>query len=318
MKHSYKLSTLALAVMLLMIVPFNLSGQENMTFLGNWGGGGGEIRAVANFGDLVYYGIGNQFAITSFEDPANPFTAATLTLDDMVEDIVWKVSGGVTYALVSGSTLNIIDVTNPLAPVLLSTFALSGYGEGLGVSGDYAYIAVGSSGMQIIDITDPANPVDVVTLAGSSPGAYAEGINVVSPYAYLGNGGGTEIFDISDPTNATLVGTMVNDGWIQDVMPISNYLYVCDWGNGIDILDISDPASPVYVSTLSNPKNADIMFDGNYGYIASREFGVTVIDVTDPGAPTLVGTYDTDGVVRKVSFGSINMGGTQEGHVFTA
>ncbi len=320
MKHSYKLPTLVLAVMLLMIVPFTIFAQdaENMTFLGNWGGGGGEIRAVANFGDLVYYGIGNQFAITSFEDPANPFTASTLTLDDMVEDIVWKVNAGVTYALVSGSTLNIIDVTNPMAPALVSTTALSGYGEGLGVSGDYAYIAVGSSGMQIIDITDPASPVDVVTLAGGSEGAYAEGINVVYPFAYLGNGGGTDIFDITDPLNASLTGTMANDGWIQDAMPISNYLYACDWGNGIDIIDISDPASPVYVSTLSNPKNADIMFDGNYGYIASREFGVTVIDVTDPGAPTVVGTYDTDGVVRKVSFGSINMSGTQQGHVFAA
>ncbi|NQV16581.1 T9SS type A sorting domain-containing protein [bacterium] len=319
MKHSYKLSTLVLAGLLLMMVPFTLSAQgENMSFLGNWGEGGGEMRAVANFGDLVYYGIGNQFVITSFEDPANPFTAATLTLDDMVEDIVWKVSGGVTYVLVSGSTLNIIDVTNPLAPALISTTELTGYGEGLGVSGDYVYIGAGSAGMQIIDISDPANPSSVATLAGASPGAYAEGINVSSPYAYLGNGGGTDIFDISDPTNAFLVGTMVNDGWIQDAMPISNYLYACDWSNGIDIIDISNPASPVHVSTLSNPVNADITFDGNFGYIASREYGVTVIDVTDPAAPTVLGTFDTEGVVRKISFGSINIDGNQEGHLFAA
>ena len=317
MINSYKIKMMGIIVSLAILTPSNVYA-DNMSFIGNWGGGGGEIRAVANYGDLVYYGIGSVFTITSFEDPANPYTAASITLDDMVEDIVWKVSSGVTYAFVSGSSLNILDVTNPTAPTLLSTTALSGYGEGLAVSGDYAYMAVGSSGMQIIDISNPASPTSVATLAGGSGSGYAEGINVSSPYAYLGNGAGTEIFDITDPTNAFLAGTLENDGWIQDAMPISNYVYSCDWSNGIDIIDVSDPTNPTYVSTLTNSINADIMFDGNYGYIASKQDGLTVIDVSDPGAPTTIATYDTDGSVRKVSFGSISMNGTQTGHIFGA
>jgi len=317
MINCYKIKMMGIIVSLAILTPSNVYA-DNMSFIGNWGGGGGEIRAVANYGDIVYYGIGSVFTITSFEDPANPYTAASITLDDMVEDIVWKVSSGVTYAFVSGSSLNILDVTNPTAPTLLSTTALSGYGEGLAVSGDYAYMAVGSSGMQIIDISNPASPTSVATLAGGSGSGYAEGINVSSPYAYLGNGAGTEIFDITDPTNAFLAGTLENDGWIQDAMPISNYVYSCDWSNGIDIIDVSDPTSPTYVSTLTNSINADIMFDGNYGYIASKQDGLTVIDVSDPGAPTTIATYDTDGSVRKVSFGSISMNGTQTGHIFGA
>ena len=318
MKHSYKLSTLVLAVLLLMMVPATVSADNvNMTFLGNWGAGGGDIRGVANFGDLVYYGITDQFTITSFEDPANPYTSASLDLGDMIEDIVWKVSGGTTYALVTaGQNLKIIDITNPTAPVLLSSLALAGYGEGLAVSGNYVYVTAGGSGMEVIDITDPAAPASVAVVIGGSAGPWAEGINVSGSYAYLGNGGGTEIFDISDPTNPTLVSTIPNDGWIQDVMPISNYLYVCVYSVGIDIVDISDPGNPAYVSTLSNPKNSDVMFDGNFGYIASKEYGLTVLDVTNPGAPTTLGTIDTDGSVRKVSFGSINMGGTQTAHIF--
>ena len=93
MKHSYKLVNLVLAILLFAMVPVTLSAENaNMSFLGNWGAGGGDIRGVANFGDLVYYGVTDQFTITSFEDPANPFTSATLNLDDMIEDIVWKVS----------------------------------------------------------------------------------------------------------------------------------------------------------------------------------------------------------------------------------
>ena len=316
---SYKTKMMGIIVSLAILTPSN-AYADNMSFIGNWGGGGGEIRAVSNYGDLVYYGIGSVFTITSFEDPTNPYTAASITLDDMVEDIVWKVSSGITYAFVSGSSLNILDVTNPLAPTLLSTTALSGYGEGVAVSGEYAYVAVGSSGMQIIDISNPASPTSVATLVGGSGSGYAEAINVSSPYAYLANGAGTEIFDITDPTNASLVGTYADThgNWVQDAMPISNYVYLCVWDIGIDIIDVSDPTNPTYVSTLANSINADIMFDGNYGYIASKQDGLTVIDVSDPGAPTTIANYDTDGSVRKVSYGSISMSGTQTGHIFGA
>ncbi len=318
MKNSYKLSTLVLAVLLLMMVPATLSAENvNMTFLGNWGAGGGDIRGVANYGSLVYYGITDQFTITSFDDPANPYTSASLDLGDMIEDIVWKVSGGVTYALATaGQDLKIVDVTNPLAPTLLSSLTLAGYGEGLAVSGNYVYVTAGVSGMEVIDITDPTNPSSVGITNGGAEGPWAEGINVSGSYAYLGNGGGTEIFDISDPTAPTLVSTIASEGWVQDVMPISNYLYICVYSAGIDVVDISDPANPTYVSTLSNPKNSDVMFDGNFGYIASKEYGVTVLDVTDPGAPTSLGIIDTDGSVRKISFGSINMSGVQTAHIF--
>jgi len=316
MKNSYKLF-IVLLTGLFLAMPLSLVA-ENMTMMGNWGGGGGEIRAVANYGDIVYYGVGNVFTITSFENPASPFTAGSVTLDDMVEDIVWKVSSGVTYAFVSGGSLNIIDVTNPTAPALLSTTALTGYGEGLDVSGDYVYVTAGVSGMEIFDISDPANPTSIAVVVGGIASPYAEGINVSAPYAYLGNGGGLDIFDITDPTNATLVGTLENAEWVQDAMPISNYVYVCVYSHGIDVVDVSNPAAPTLVTSISNDKNADIMFDGNYGYIASRDFGVTILDVTDPASPTNLGTYDTDGTVRKVSFGAISLSGTPTGHIFAA
>ncbi|MBT4129510.1 MAG: hypothetical protein HOE44_02195, partial [Candidatus Marinimicrobia bacterium] len=319
MKHSYKLVNLVLAILLFAMVPVTLSAENaNMSFLGNWGAGGGDIRGVANFGDLVYYGVTDQFTITSFEDPANPFTSATLNLDDMIEDIVWKVSDGTTYVLATaGQTLKIIDATNPLDPTVLSTLALAGYGEGLAVSGNYAYVTAGVSGMEVIDISDPTSPSSVAVVVGGATGPWAEGINVSGDYAYVGNGSHADIYDISTPTSPSLISTIANtDGWVQDAMPISNYLYVCVWSSGIDVYDISDPASPTFVTALSNPKNSDIMFDGNYGYIASKESGVTVLDVSDPAAPTTLGIHDTEGSVRKISFGSINMGGTQTGHIF--
>jgi hypothetical protein len=319
MKHSYKLSTILLVALLLMILPMTLVAQdaENMSLLGNWGIGGGEIRAVSNQGDIVYYGVGNVLKIVGFEDPANPFSAGSVILDDMVEDIVWTVIDGQTYCVVSGTSLNIVNVTNPITPTLTSTLALAGYGEGLGISGTEVYVAVGSTGMEVIDISDPANPASIAVAAGSGSG-YAEGINVSAPYAYLGNGANVTIFDINTPSSPTIVGTYEGTDWVQDVMARGNYMYVCEWGQGVDVVNISNPADPTLVVAYANPKNADIMFDGNYGYIASREFGLTVIDVSDPAAPVTVNTFATNGTLRKVSYGAINMSGTITGHIFTA
>ncbi|MCF7824113.1 MAG: T9SS type A sorting domain-containing protein [Candidatus Marinimicrobia bacterium] len=319
MKNSYKLSTVLLAALLLMIIPSTILAQdaENMSLLGNWGIGGGEIRAVSNQGDLVYYGVGNVLKIVSFEDPANPFAAGSVILDDMVEDIVWTVIDGKTYCLVSGSSLNIVDVTNPITPSLTASMSLAGYGEGLAVSGTYAYIAAGSSGMQVINISNPASPDSVTTVAGSGSG-YAEGINVSSPYAYLGNGANVTIYDINTPETPSIVGTYEGTDWVQDAVGRGNYLYVCEWGVGVDVVDISNPASPTFVTTFSNPKNADIMFDGDFGYIASRDGGLTVIDVSSPAAPTLVNTFTTQGTLRKVSYGAITISSTVTGHIFTA
>jgi hypothetical protein len=309
---------LSLAVALLFSVGLNGQSAENMSLLGNWGEGGGEIRAVSNFGDLVYYGVGNVFKIVSFEDPANPYSASSITLDDMVEDIVWTVMDGQTYCFVVGTSLNVIDVTNPMSPSLVTTKELAGYGEGIAISGNYVYVAVGSTGMEVFDISDTANPNSVAVVAGAGSG-YAEGINVTAPYAYLANGGNLTIFDVNDPTNPSQVSAYeVDGGWIQDAKSISNYIYVCDWGVGVHVLNVSSITDPSLVTTFSNPVNADVMFDGNFGYIASRQHGLTVIDVSSPEAPTLVGTFATDGVVRKVSFGAINMDGQQKGHVFTA
>lgn len=319
MKNSYKLSTVVLAALLLMIIPFNLMAQdsENLTLLGNWGMGGGEIRAVSNQGDLVYYGVGNVLKIVSFEDPASPFSAGSVILDDMVEDIVWTVIGGQTFCIVSGSSLNIVNVTNPILPTLTATMELAGYGEGVAISGTDVYVGAGSTGMEVIDISNPAAPASIATVAGSGSG-YAEGINVSSPYAYLANGANVTIFDISTPASPVIAGTFEGSDWVQDAVARGNNLYVCEWGVGIEVVDISNPAAPTLITTFANDKNADIMFDGDFGYIASREFGVTVIDVSTATAPVLVNTFTTQGVVRKVSYGAINLSGTITGHVFTA
>ena len=71
------------------------------------------------------------------------------------------VSGDYAYVASHGSNaLEIVDVTNPAAPVHKRSFYLMSP-QSIFISGNYAYVAegFGSNGLEIIDVTNPASPV---------------------------------------------------------------------------------------------------------------------------------------------------------------
>jgi hypothetical protein len=292
----------------------------NMTFLGNFGKGEGEIRAVFAAGSLVYYGVGNKVQITSFSDPANPLKVAAVELNNLVEDVVrTSISGAQHLVVVGGSELSLVNVQNPTTPAVSANVTLEngGFGEGVATSGTYGFVAAGGAGLLIYDISDPANPSFVV---GVDSLQYCEGINIATPYAYLAAGNRTHIVDISDPTAPVYAGRIPEiSGYHQDVNVISGHAYVCDFENGIHVVDVTNPSSPNEVTFV--PLNfgvADILFDGNFAYVANRAFGLQILDITTPSAPTLGALFDTQGTLRKVAFGAITISGTPTGHIFGA
>ncbi|NCQ76500.1 MAG: hypothetical protein GPI98_24010 [Microcystis aeruginosa W13-13] len=97
------------------------------------------------------------------------------------------------------SSLQIIDISNPVAPTLKGNYDTSGRADDVQVVGNYAYVADSGSGLQIIDISNPATP----TLKGNyNTSGYAYGVQIVGNYAYVADReGGLKILDVSDFTN---------------------------------------------------------------------------------------------------------------------
>jgi hypothetical protein len=95
--------------------------------------------------------------------------------------------------------LQIIDISNPVAPTLKGNYDTSGNAEDVQIVGNYAYVADENSGLQIIDISNPATP----TLKGNyDTSGRAFGVQVVGNYAYVADyEGGLKIIDVSDFTN---------------------------------------------------------------------------------------------------------------------
>jgi hypothetical protein len=208
--------------------------------------------------------------------------------------------------------LEIFDVSDPSAPVLLSQTTLARFVVGTGaiyVQGRYAYIAESgtTNAFEIFDISNPAAPLRVSqrNLAAFNNGS-GNTIYVQGRYAYIAEGGGTtnafEIFDISNPAAPVRVSqsTLVNGGFNQvaGIHVQGNYAYIAEdgQGGGFEIFDISNPASPLRVasSTLANSATfaaAAIYVQDSYAYIVEGG-GTTnafeIFDISDPRSPSRV------------------------------
>ena len=131
----------------------------------------------------------------------------------------------------------------------------------------------------------------------SGTGLYAD-VWGEGDYAYVGSylGNGVRIFDISDPTNPTLVSTYLGEtGNFKDVKTRNGIGYFAsDNDLGMHIVDLSDPTDPKLIKQVTALQGGfndihNISVDGDYVYQADNHNAlVKVINVSDPANPYLV------------------------------
>ena len=175
------------------------------------------------------------------------------------------VSGDYVY-LVSYSSLNIIDFSDPAEPVFAASIESEGEGYfyDIAVHGSLAYLAAGRDGFQIYDVSNAYNP------------------------AHLG--------ELIWPDSGSAVAVFVRD----------NYAYVADrYLNNIRIIDVSNPADPDLVSVSDSPHEheglSDISVTGDYAFVVIDDRrpqdpnDIGIIDLTDLSNPHTVRVFGTGG-----------------------
>jgi len=100
------------------------------------------------------------------------------------EDVV--VAGNYAYVTVGTTGIDIIDISNPASPTLVSQYDTSGFAFDVFVDGNFAYVvADGSDGLQIIDISNKASPTRV---GGYDTFGDARDVFVDGNYIYVADG----------------------------------------------------------------------------------------------------------------------------------
>lgn len=140
----------------------------------------------------------NSLYIIDVTDPTSPSTMGSISLSNNPASVY--VSGRYAYIVGASGDLNIIDISDPINPTLVSSTAFF-ESTSIFISGRYAYIGNrNSDALDIIDVGDPTTPIVVgqVGIAGSPNSVFVSG-----RYAYIVSNNQLEIVDIGGMENTS-------------------------------------------------------------------------------------------------------------------
>ncbi len=200
----------------------------------------GYAWGVTVAGSYAYVADGSEgLSVVSLKNPASPASVGWIGISGTVKDVA--VVNGLAY-LAAGNSLQIVDVSNPAAPVVRGSLAF-GYPISVvevKVQNNIAYLAGSAGGLITVDVSNPSSPkqLGILAPAGNSS-ASTLGVVVNGTLAYVANYlGGLGVVDVSNPATPVLQATVMTMGDLHDVCVEPKWLYGADASATIDIIYI--------------------------------------------------------------------------------
>lgn len=232
----------------------------------------------------------------------------------------------------------IINVQNPLVPVITDQWDSTAYNQGAAAilyDNGYAYLGAMERGVLILDVSNTGNivfksqfiPDPLFGNPANAPNA--RGLAIRNDTLYVAyDAGGLRILDVTNKTNVTEVGKYRSPAIVSAAYPyynnvslVGNYAYVAVDFCGIDVVDVSDPVN-MQSSGWLNPwsclkdtvqnTNTWSGSDGHTNqlrfvpgdsifFVSGGDTEVLAVDGDNPAQPTVAGSF---GAVNDSIFGS--------------
>jgi hypothetical protein len=161
--------------------------------------------------------------------------------------------------------------------------------EGLAVDGAYVYAAMHGDGVAVLELT--ASTLELRATISDFENAW--GLAISDDVLYVADGtGGLVTVDVTDPTNASLLGRVETGGSAQSVEidADAGVAFVAAGTTGLVTIDVTDPNQPTLLATVDTPGSAlQVALANGHAYIADWN-DARVFDVQDPSSPTLIAT----------------------------
>jgi len=248
---------------------------------------GGDASGLAAADSRAYMTAASRLHVFDVSEPTSAAVVVAIA-NTPGEDQGVAVVGGYAYVAADFSGLQVIDVSNPVAPAIVGSVDTPDRAMSVTVAGSYAFVADLESGLQIIDVTDPSSPEIVGNV---SAGFYALDVAVVGPHAYVAYETGLVVIDVTNPLSPSIVGSVDTPSVAYSVVVAGSHAYVADGSSGLQVIDITNPASPAIVGSADTPGSAgDVAVSDTHAFISDGYSGLQVIDITDPTSPTIVGS----------------------------
>ncbi|MDF1497672.1 MAG: tail fiber domain-containing protein [Patescibacteria group bacterium] len=236
-------------------------------------------------GDYAYVlskdgGTTGYFQIIDISDPSNLTSVYTSGANTgMYQSLV--VSGNVMYVTDDNNIL-IYDISNPLAPAYVASFASYGIAvTDLYISNNYLYTTnFDSDNISIFEIMDPKNPTFIATSTVSNQPV---AIRVQGSYAYINHQDTTydfSIVNLSDRVNAIEIATLNTsyspyDRYSEGSLYIAGgYAYMAG-SAGMHVIDISSSTNPMVVVSKARANTRSIIAHDQYIYLTDTAGFIT-------------------------------------------
>lgn len=261
--------------------------------------------------ELAIYGHQTGTSFVNATDPANAaevvnIPGPTSTWRDMFtySHYCYIVTEGAS----AGTGLQIVDLSNPLAPTLVTTYTGNGFTTAhnlfIDVEAGLAF-PVGTAPLGGTRVLSLANPTSPVELSHFTP-YYIHDIFVDDGVGYAGAiyDGNLAIIDFSDPSNpVTLATHSYPSSFTHNAWPNAARTHVCttdeNVGGHLQVWDVTNLGNINLASEYSVPGAIvhDVRLRDDVVYLSYYTEGTRIVDLADPTNPVEIGFYDTSAQV---------------------
>jgi hypothetical protein len=197
----------------------------------------------------------------------------------------------------TGQGIDIYDVADPSAPVILCSLDTPGISVDLAFSADMLAVADGNEGIRLYSVADPANPsllAEYVSTRSINALAFSDSLLAAATIPHgisLLRYTGSSIDSLSRITfNETVTGIALSDTLL--IVGLSN--------SGFAIYNIQDPSQPVLLLPSYPVLVNDLAVRDTILCCASGTSGVQIFTIANPDSPGLLASYIRSDFIRSV------------------
>ncbi len=215
----------------------DVGNPANPRLLGSYAGS--NLNAVWVTGDRAYATSSTEgLLVLDVSNPANPFLLGSVLV---AQASAVEVSGNFAYVTTTAGqngAIQVVDVSDPAAPVAGARITPTGYLRGLHIAGNHAYVAVISltTPVEVFDLSQPANPVRVGGIDSSEVSGYS--MDVADSHLFSDtSSNGISVFDVSNPAEPLPVGRVALPSGATALRAVGHTLYALTY-QGLLILEL--------------------------------------------------------------------------------
>jgi hypothetical protein len=291
MRKSY-LYCLGLVILLLAVVKVGQAqdslGMHHVTTLDYWS----SVYDLQMVDSLAFLSSGySGLRIMDLSDPVNPVEIGRSPWSpwNYLINIGVYVKDSLVY-LTYGNEGRVLDVSDPTHPTEIHHWYLEYTPIIIYVNGD---LAVGLDQETFLhpSLIDVSNWNNIQVTSNLLYANSSWPVGMVDNYLCLA-GNGVELYDISDPWNPVVVGSLYDTAsywWSAKLL--DGYVYISTVWDGVYIYDVSNPLNPTHVASCDSGVCYGITITNSQLFVIKSNWGIDIWDISDPIHPVFTDTY---------------------------